>query len=232
MYPKSHPAGSPDLRKSMEDKKQQKREQLAALLINKFRNKYRINLANEKELDDLVQKSVSEMIRKDNTMCEKNLRELDQRIANQVEVIRGPTRSHSKPASKAPTDALSCRSKKSSALSQAGANISIGKSHSSADINKKLMAMTHNKGMGMTETQWNQIVLKNVADEQNDVQKRKDRIAQERAEMKAELMRQVEIKRELQDAQRRQEKHAFSRDIVRNEQRMAEEEARMHQIKN
>jgi DNA-directed RNA polymerase specialized sigma24 family protein len=89
MYPKTHPAGSPDHRQSMECKKQQKREQLAALLINKFRNKYRINLASEKDLDDLVQKAVSDMIRKENTMCEKNLRELDSRIATQVELTRG-----------------------------------------------------------------------------------------------------------------------------------------------
>jgi hypothetical protein len=53
----------------------------------------------------------------------------------------------------------------------------VGKSHSSSDINRKLMAMTQNKGMGMTETQWNEIVMKNVADEQSDVDKRKTRIA-------------------------------------------------------
>ena len=54
MYPKQHPAENPDLRKSMDFKKQQKRDQLAALLINKFRNKYQISLSNEKTLDDLI----------------------------------------------------------------------------------------------------------------------------------------------------------------------------------
>jgi hypothetical protein len=65
MYPKQHPAESPDLRKSMDFKKQQKRDQLAALLINKFRNKYQVNLSNEKSLDDLIWNCVSEMVSKD-----------------------------------------------------------------------------------------------------------------------------------------------------------------------
>ena len=54
MYPKQHPGGSPDMRKSMDFKKQQKRDQLASLLINKFRNKYQVSLSKEKALDDII----------------------------------------------------------------------------------------------------------------------------------------------------------------------------------
>ncbi len=122
MYPKQHPAGSPDLRKSMDFKKQQKREQLAALLVNKFRNKYQISLSSEKALDDLVQSAVSEMVSRDCSMSEKHLRELDAKIAAQVEQARGAhPRSSQPPSAKqaAPSDAVSNFSKASRARSMA-----------------------------------------------------------------------------------------------------------------
>ena len=50
MYPKS----SLTLNKSTDSKKQAKREQLANLLINKFRNKYQINPVTERKLDEMI----------------------------------------------------------------------------------------------------------------------------------------------------------------------------------
>ena len=38
-----------------DEKKQAKREQLAQLLINKFRNKYAVNPTTERDLDTLIQ---------------------------------------------------------------------------------------------------------------------------------------------------------------------------------
>lgn len=61
MYPKQPPTRS-QLNDSMDFKKQIKREQLAQLLINKFRNKYNINSATEKDLDTLIQDEVKQLI--------------------------------------------------------------------------------------------------------------------------------------------------------------------------
>ena len=41
-----------------DEKKQAKREQLAQLLINKFRNKYAVNPTTERDLDTLIQDEV------------------------------------------------------------------------------------------------------------------------------------------------------------------------------
>ena len=190
MYPKQHPAGSPDLRKSMDFKKQQKRDQLAALLINKFRNKYQVSLSQEKALDDLIQHYVSEMVSKDQSMSEKCLRELDAKIAHEVAQARGGVLGSSHPSSKRPaTDAASNYSKSSRARSHAHASSGVAKSLDTEELNKKIAAMTGNKGLGMTETEWNSIVMKNLAAHTEEAENRKAEIAKQRADMKVELQR-------------------------------------------
>jgi len=54
MYPKQ----SQSKYNHQEDKKQAKREQLAQLLINKFRNKFQVNPNTERDLDALIQDEV------------------------------------------------------------------------------------------------------------------------------------------------------------------------------
>ena len=58
MYPKQSQTKS----QAQDDKKQAKREQLAQLLINKFRNKYSINPSTERDLDTLIQDEVKQLI--------------------------------------------------------------------------------------------------------------------------------------------------------------------------
>ena len=77
MYPKQHPTDPAALRNSMDFKKQQKRDQLTQLLVNKFRNKYLISLQNERSLDEKIQSAVIDMVAKDANMTERSLHVLD-----------------------------------------------------------------------------------------------------------------------------------------------------------
>ena len=87
MYPKTPQAS---LHKSMDFKKQQKREQLSSLLVSKFRTKYQISATRNPELDALLHDQVVELLQSNNNaMSEKALRELDLKFAAQVKASRG-----------------------------------------------------------------------------------------------------------------------------------------------
>jgi hypothetical protein len=73
----------------MDFKKQIKREQLAQLLINKFRNKYNINSATEKDLDTLIQDEVKQLILHEANVSENQLTALDKAISSTVKAVRG-----------------------------------------------------------------------------------------------------------------------------------------------
>jgi len=59
--------------------------------------------------------------------------------------------------------------------------------------------------------------MENLAAHNNEHEKRKAEIAKQREEMKIELQRQVEVKREIALAQKRKEQAAFSQDIALND---------------
>ena len=63
----------------MEQKKQAKRNQLAQLLRDKFRNKYAVNLAKEPELNAAIERKVDELVLSNN-MTEVQLKKLDQQL--------------------------------------------------------------------------------------------------------------------------------------------------------
>ena len=56
MYPRN--PSSP----TSESKKMAKREQLASLLVNKFRTKFRINIVEQRDLDDKITQAVYDMV--------------------------------------------------------------------------------------------------------------------------------------------------------------------------
>jgi hypothetical protein len=59
--------------------------------------------------------------------------------------------------------------------------------------------------------------MENLAAHNNEYENRKAEIAKQRADMKIELQRQVEVKREIALAQKRTEQAAFSQDIAMND---------------
>jgi len=71
MYPKNVSTPTKD------EKKFAKREQLATLIINKFRNKFKINLQLQKEIDDKICDEVYEMVCADGVIGDKQLAALD-----------------------------------------------------------------------------------------------------------------------------------------------------------
>ena len=80
MYPKSN--SSPT---SLESKKLAKREQLVTLLINKFRNKFRINLGTQQDLDEQIAREVIDLVMSDQMANDKQLAALDQKLTVMVE---------------------------------------------------------------------------------------------------------------------------------------------------
>lgn len=51
--------------------------------------------------------------------------------------------------------------------------------------------MTANKGIGMTEAEWNQIALQNAENLKKESEKRKEKLQQQREIMRSELEKQV-----------------------------------------
>lgn len=51
--------------------------------------------------------------------------------------------------------------------------------------------MTSNKGIGMTDGEWNEIVLKNAKKEKDDAEIKKLTLLKQREQMKQELEKQV-----------------------------------------
>lgn len=63
--------------------------------------------------------------------------------------------------------------------------------------------MTANKGIGMTEAEWNQIALHNAENLKKETEKRKEKLQQQREIMRSELEKQV-AKRKQDAADKRQ----------------------------
>ena len=91
MYPRqiSQPHKNTNMSSAIFDqKKLAKREQLADLLINKFRNKYSVNIHEEREIDGIIKLEVSRFILPGTTVHEKDINELDRTIQNAVKALR------------------------------------------------------------------------------------------------------------------------------------------------
>ncbi len=63
MYPITRSNNQTHIRNTdIEQRRKEKREQLAELLISKFRNKHNVNVAEEREIDTLIQIQVSRFV--------------------------------------------------------------------------------------------------------------------------------------------------------------------------
>jgi hypothetical protein len=75
MYPKSTTS-----RTRSNSNKQTARDQLSELLINKFRNRYNINVSSERDLDATIQNEVTKVVKQEASVTERDLNELDRKI--------------------------------------------------------------------------------------------------------------------------------------------------------
>ena len=73
MYPKSTTS-------STHSTKSNTRQQLAELLINKFRTKYNITLGSERQLDQIIEKEVSKVLKQEAAIGQKELNEINKAI--------------------------------------------------------------------------------------------------------------------------------------------------------
>jgi hypothetical protein len=78
MYPKQPQFSRNNSRSS-------KRDQVARLLITKFRNKFNINLTDEQPLDLKIQEHVNSIIKSDEPLTEKQLVQLSRKLGQVVE---------------------------------------------------------------------------------------------------------------------------------------------------
>lgn len=85
MYPKrtaSSPTGN-----TRDVEKMQKQEQLMQLLVNKFRNKFRVSMSEQSEIDSIIKYNVATLITSGN-MTEKNLKELDLKLEKEIQEFK------------------------------------------------------------------------------------------------------------------------------------------------
>ena len=149
MYPKS-------LTSRSSSNKQTAREQLSELLTNKFRNRYNINYETERDLDDTIQKEVNQLVKKESSVTERDLNDLDKHISAKVASYRGE-KQYKTSSKAAQEDAQSTYSK----LSHAQRSKSSDLSNTLIDVDAQIRAGNQGKVIGMTSAEWNQTVQKN-----------------------------------------------------------------------
>ena len=82
-----------------------------------------------------------------------------------------------------------------------------------AEFKDVINAMTYNKGCGMTEAQWNQIVVKNAEKAKQEELSHKEKLNQQKLRMRRDLEKQVKQKRDMESSQKLKSKEAFLSDI-------------------
>lgn len=95
-----------------------------------------------------------------------------------------------------------------------------------AEFKDVINAMTYNKGAGMTEAQWNEIVKKNAEKARQEELTHKEKLNQQKLKMRRDLEEQVKQKREQESTQKIRSKEAFLSDIERIEARAQAEDQR------
>lgn len=78
--------------------------------------------------------------------------------------------------------------------------------------------MTQNKGIGMTDIEWNEIVLRNVQREKDEAEQKKQSLVKQREQMKLELENQVKLKKIKELEAKNMEKSQFELGIQLIEQ--------------
>lgn len=152
MYPKTNgKASGPN--------KQATREQLSELLINKFRNKYSVNVQSEGGLDSCIQKEVSRIVRQEAPVGERELNEVDRIICSAVKAARGEAPAATKAAAR--DDDI--RSHVSKASSQVSRSRSVASSQAMINPDNQIRMGMQGKVIGMTDAEWTAQVERNVS---------------------------------------------------------------------
>lgn len=91
--------------------------------------------------------------------------------------------------------------------------------------------MTGNKGIGMTEDEWNAIVVRNAKQAKEEQEARKAKILAQREQMKNELQLQVTKRKEAEMTSKLKDRQSFNEKLQEDLQRRQEEENRRAKLK-
>ena len=91
--------------------------------------------------------------------------------------------------------------------------------------------MTGNKGIGMTEDEWNAIVVRNAKQAKEEQEARKAKILAQREQMKNELQLQVTKRKEAEMTSKLKDRQSFNEKLQEDLQRRQEEEKRRAKLK-
>ena len=189
MYPKQASHGR---QRSNSNSRTGAREQLAELLVNKFRNRYSISAATERDLDASLQKEISRVVKQEASVTERDLNELDKKISALVTSARGAAQASDKSHQACKDDT---RSVKSVAPSVAK-SVASSKKQGVFDIDEQIRRQTQGKDFGMTNAEWNETVQNQYKDYVSQERVKQERLAVQREEMKKELEKQIRFKSE------------------------------------
>lgn len=197
MYPKrtaSSPSGN-----ARDLEKMQKQEQLMQLLVNKFRNKFRVSMSDQAEIDSIIKYNVATLITSGN-MTEKNLRELDVKLEKEIQEYKqrahqdkssrrqGSVKEADKNSSAGGYKRIEQASQRSQHASQHSQR-SLGEKNSRLGLSGQHVIKNTGKSLQIGDDEWNNLVQQNLAKfNKEKEQVKKEREAKNRA-LQQEQMR-------------------------------------------
>ena len=163
--------------------KQSTREQLSELLINKFRNKYNVNVQTEREIDSVINKEVSKIVKQQAPVGERELNEVDRCISNAVKEHRGEPQPKPQSQTIEPKSRYADEDQKSH-VSKAPSQVSRARSVTSSamliDPEAQIRMCLQGKVIGMTDAEWSAQVNHNVSSWQNEEREKQNRLKNQR----------------------------------------------------
>jgi len=193
--------------------RQGKREQISRLLINKFRQKYNVDFDSDCRLDAKIVDCVQGAVKSDEALGEKQLVQLSRKVAATVEDYRkrqrNGTLSETTIRSQKLNNFFANDKKSQEGGSRASTKILSSGSHSvrnnlrqkaiqeeqkrqeQEELGKLVMAMTMNKGTGMSDAEWNEIVRQRIEKEKLEDTAAKEKRERQRETIKEELAKQI-----------------------------------------
>lgn len=219
MYPKASA-------KSAGPNKQATREQLSELLINKFRNKYSVNVQQERDLDAVVTKEVARIVMQEAPVGERELNEVDRIIAAAVKAQRGTGQSSTLAAPQQAADNDDIRSHVSKAASQVSRSKSVASSQVMLNPEAQIRTGMQGKVIGMTDAEWTAQVNENVRQWTIEEQEKRRRLKGQREQMRNELQSQMQLKQEKQRAAAQYDRANHNEQLNAIENKLLEDEVK------
>ena len=203
--------------------KEQKKQQLTLLLVNKFRNKYVINNQTEIHIDRMVRDEIRKMF-DEGTPSEAALNKLDKKLELMIKKARSepapvvaPEDSRSQGArsnagSRGALERRSFQVTKTSELQNTGINvIKPATTAKNLHAGQQVVYEDPAAALNVSENQWNQMVQDNLKKHKENEEKVKREKYMRYKAIQEEQRRQVEAKKAQLEAERRKDMEEFNK---------------------